>query len=134
MTIATTITTRTSTVEIDQDGIIIATILPDVHGTLADATENIAVMETLSQGRPFLLLLDMRQILSQDRDARYAYTNAAIQPRALAIVVESAVSRITGNLFVTIKRPIFPSRLFTDMDSAMTWLEKHLSLIHPRAS
>jgi hypothetical protein len=134
MTIAPSITTRTSTLEIDQDGIIIATILPNVHGTLADATENMAAMEALSQGRPFLLLLDMREMQSQDRDARYAYTNAPTQPHALAIIVGSAISRITGNLFVTMKRPVFPSRLFTDMHSAMTWLEKHLSLIHPRAS
>jgi hypothetical protein len=134
MTTATSITTRTSVVEIDQHGIIIATALPDVHTTLADAMENIAAMAEVSQGRPHLLLLDLRQLLSQDREARHAYTNAAAQPRALAIVVESAMSRITGNLFVRMKRPIFPSRLFTDMDSAMSWLEKHLDLISPHAS
>jgi hypothetical protein len=134
MTKVTRITTHTAILEIDLNNIIVITALPNIHATHAHAIENLKAMEKLAQGRPFLLLVDLRESISQDREARHAYANYPVQPRALAFMVDSPMSRMTGNLFVTMKRPIFPSRLFTDLDSAMTWLKKQLVLLQPTAS
>ena len=41
---------------------------------------------------------------------------------AMAILVSSPVSRAVANFFISLARPRFPTRLFTDDDAALAWL------------
>ncbi len=41
----------------------------------------------------------------------------------IALVVNSYVSRVLGNLFLGLNRPIMPVKLFTDEEKALDWLQ-----------
>ena len=71
------------------------------------------------------VLVDMRAIKGVSRDAREYYANertASIQ-RATALVIESPVSRVIANFFMGLNRPLTPTRMFTDVDEAIEWLQ-----------
>ncbi len=71
------------------------------------------------------VLVDMRAIKSISRDAREYYANertASIQ-RATALVIESPLSRVIANFFMGLNRPLTPTRMFTDVDEAIEWLQ-----------
>ena len=71
------------------------------------------------------VLVDMRAIKSISRDAREYYANertASIQ-RATALVIKSPLSRVIANFFMGLNRPLTPTRMFTDVDEAIEWLQ-----------
>ena len=48
---------------------------------------------------------------------------------ALAIFADSPASRVIGNIFLTVNKPIFPTRIFTDEGDALDWLEDYVEVI-----
>jgi len=71
------------------------------------------------------VLIDMREIKGVSRDAREYYANertASIQ-RATALVIKSPLSRVIANFFMGLNRPLTPTRMFTDVDEAIEWLQ-----------
>jgi hypothetical protein len=96
---------------------------PDSAHTRADAEENFATIPPQEQmtGRP--TLADLRYVRSIDREARAVYrdeqnNNAA----AVAILVDSPLSRVIGNFFIGLSRLDMPARLFTSETKAHDWL------------
>ena len=91
-----------------------------------DARENVAYYEgyARSLGRPCSSLVIMSNMLSQDAEARRAYTG--IDPNLFyggALVVESALSRALGSFFIGLTRPKVPTKLFDSVENAMDWLK-----------
>ena len=92
------------------------------------AKENVDAQERLRDSietAKTRVLIDMRAIKSISRDAREYYANertASIQ-RATALVIESPVSRVIANFFMGLNRPLTPTRMFTDVDEAIEWLQ-----------
>ena len=99
------ITTRSATQRVDEHGMFHAVILPGVEQTLEDAQENVRACARIGGGRRRPLLVDMRQIKSQSREARdyYAGEGSAAQYTAVAILVGSPISRLIGNFFLGFK-------------------------------
>src|SRR5215212_6277647 len=119
------IVTRTAKVRLEEGGIVRATVLPGAVQTLADAIENTAAEVKLTKGERYALLVDMRQIRSQDREARQYYTRPGCEKtlRAVAIVIASPMSRVIGNFFIGFGTRSVPNRLFTSETEAMEWLK-----------
>ncbi len=70
------------------------------------------------------VLVDMTAVTEISKEARDYFANertASIQ-RATALLTDSPVSRIIGNFFMGLNRPISPTRLFTDPHKAIQWL------------
>lgn len=91
-----------------------------------DARENVEFYHQYARtlGRPCGSVVIMSTMLSQDAEARRAYTE--IDPTLLyggALVVESALSRALGSFFVGLSRPIVPTKLFESVQSAVEWLK-----------
>ncbi len=63
---------KTSTAEIwlDEDGILQAVNLPGSHETLETARENVEASNKIMQGKPYLVLVDLRGLSSIERKAR----------------------------------------------------------------
>lgn len=91
------------------------------------AKENVDAQERLRDmvGKMKIrLLVDMTEITEISRDARDYFANertASIQ-RATALLTRSPVSRVIGNFFMGLNKPISPTRLFTDQHKAIQWL------------
>ncbi len=70
------------------------------------------------------VLIDMTAVSEISKEARDYFANertASIQ-RATALLIESPVSRVIGNFFMGLNKPISPTRLFTDPQKAIKWL------------
>ncbi len=71
------------------------------------------------------VLIDMTSVTEISKEARDYFANertASIQ-RATALLIGSLVSRVIGNFFMGLNKPISPTRLFTDPEEAIQWLQ-----------
>jgi hypothetical protein len=119
---------RTAIVHMGEDGILRNVYLAGAEETLADAQEGMRIAQQLSGGRRTPLLVDMRVVKSQHRDARAYYNGpeAMAISSAVALLVGSRISTLIANFFIAVdvkqhdRRPI---RLFTDEAEALAWLK-----------
>lgn len=118
------IVTRTERIWL-QDGVIRCVVLPTANHTLADAHENDRAVASLAGDRRLPMLLDTRASRGLDRDARVYYVRpeAAQTLAALAMLIDSQIGRIFGNFFMSVNKPPFPLRLFTNESDALAWLK-----------
>ena len=86
-----------------------------------DAQERVRDMLGKAKTR---VLVDMTKVTEISKEARDYFANertASIQ-RATALLIASPVSRVIGNFFMGLNKPISPTRLFTDPHRAVEWL------------
>lgn len=72
------------------------------------------------------MFIDIRHLVSTDIKARkyMASEEAILFISAGAIHVNGLISKLAGNIFITVDKPLVPTKLFTDKDKAIRWLEK----------
>ncbi|MFC2156016.1 hypothetical protein ACFLRB_05970 [Acidobacteriota bacterium] len=124
-----TISTKTCKVWLGDDGIVISVMHPGAEDNLETAKENIAAGIKVSGGVKRPLLLDMSRIKTMDHAARDYYAHNERREgseRAVALVVKSPLSRMFGNFFLGLNKPVVPTKLFNDQGKALDWL-KHFS-------
>ena len=118
------IETRSAVIHVDEMGIHRATckaVAQDVN----DAKENVAVSKKLSGGKKVLLYIDIRKLKSQTRECQVYYSGPAGCEvySAVAILIQSVLSKVIANFFMGLRRPPIPIRLFTDEAEAFAWLK-----------
>ncbi len=91
-----------------------------------DACENVAYYHNYARslGKPCGSLVVMSNMLSQDAEARRAYTT--LDPGLIyggALVVGNALSRALGSFFVGLTRPKVPTKLFDTIENGLQWLK-----------
>lgn len=93
---------------------------------LEDAENNSIDVKTISKGKIYPIFVDIRAIKEIKKEARDHFTMKNRQPgvSAIAILINSPVSRIIGNFFMGINKPSVPSQLFTSEEKAITWLNQ----------
>lgn len=122
--------TETNRVELEygtmwltEEGILRGVYKSGVRMTLALAHDANARLIELSGGLPRPCLFDVRLLASMDREAR-AFFAEAVDAFAVALLIESVLSRIIANFFLGLNRnPKIPTRLFTDETEALEWLK-----------
>ncbi|MGB7874967.1 MAG: hypothetical protein WBL25_11340 [Anaerolineales bacterium] len=119
------IRTRVGKIWLRDDGIVQLVIDPGTKYTLADTRESSAGIVKLSKGQRLPLLADARNLKSVDFAARKE-TAAFDQVMSAAMLIESAVSRVIGNVFLASNKTSFPTRLFTSEAEAVEWLMEFL--------
>jgi hypothetical protein len=117
--------TRISTVTLREDSIIQVTIAAGATESLEDAQATIRAAGELAQGRRYPILVDIRHMHGQDRDARLVYGSpeAAEIGTAAALVVESRISKLLANFFMAIVKNRVPTKVFTTEAEAIEWLK-----------
>ena len=95
--------------------------------TVEMAKENVDTQERLRDDlnkAKTRVLIDMTSVTEISKEARDYFANertASIQ-RATALLIGSPVSRIIGNFFMGLNKPLSPTKLFTDPRKAIQWL------------
>ena len=119
--------TRQCTFRLDGDGIILATMNEGATFELADAVEAVAATAQVAGGKRRPVLVDIRGVQSESREARmyFAGPELAKCATAVALIVESPVSRMIANFFLRIGAQAVPTRVFDDATSARSWLRTH---------
>ena len=116
---------RTCKIWLGEDGIARSIYFPNAEETLADAKEYIATVVKISKGKRCPLFVDMRNCKSITREAReyYAGEKSAKAVSAAAGLIGSPVSRIIGNFFMRLNKPVLPTKIFTSETEALEWLK-----------
>ena len=125
----------TDTATIKREGQIISIIsYKGAYETDQHARVNVQALARLANDELIAVVLDIRNLSSLSREARHVYTDEANIPRlqALAMIIESPMSKIIGNFYLALNRgSSVPAKLFTSPEKAWTWLQQQLS--HPTA-
>jgi len=80
-----------------------------------------------SQGQSYPYLIDMTGVLSMTKEVRgYMAIEGAKYIKAGALLTHSALSKMLGNLFLSINKPAIPTKLFTDVQAAKDWLQQYI--------
>ncbi len=111
-----------------EEGIMRQVALPVSEHTLADAKENVEVAAKIVKGKKVPGLIDIREVKSISREARMHYAgdeNAKVL-NAVAMLVDSPVSRIIGNFFIGLNKAPFPCKLFSSESAAIEWLREFI--------
>jgi hypothetical protein len=119
---------RSQRIWLDDDGIIHAELRAHVDVGLEDAREAIRSIGTICGERRKPVLVDIRDIKSMSRDARvyFAGEETAKFESAVALLLKSPLTRAIGNFFLGLNKTLFPTRLFTDEEEALSWLRSFL--------
>lgn len=116
------------------DGIVQLVWGPAVSMSLEDAVAAIEAMTSITGGRPACLLVDIHDAGPIERLARLEFVKGADLVVAVALVVGTPMSRMMGNLYLSVSRPTAPTRLFDDEASAVDWLRAMPRMNGPLAS
>ena len=98
--------------------------------TLDAAVENIDAQERVRDKmnkKQTRVLIDMSVVSEISKDARDYFANertASIQ-RATALYITSSIGKVIGNFFMGLNKPITPTKLFTDKEEAIKWLQTY---------
>jgi len=107
------------------DGILHATYLPGAIITIDLAKELIKKRMEYTQGVPYVSLVTYEGVRSVDKETRaYFAKEGAEGIVAAALLVNSVYTEFFGNMFLRITSTSIPSKLFTNKQEALKWLEQ----------
>ena len=105
------------------DGIAQVVWLPRAEIGLEDVVALADAVGTLMDGRRHPLLVDARAGADAlDRASRRALGARDAFVSAIAVIVNTPLGRMAGNIFIALRNPTPPMRLFGDEASALAWL------------
>ncbi|CAN5154250.1 hypothetical protein BH09BAC5_BH09BAC5_28610 [soil metagenome] len=110
----------------DKRGFISTKVAAGAEIQLEDAKENTLNVIKISGGANYPVLVDLKEIKSISKEARDHFSMRGRKPNvtAIAMLVGSPLSKIIGNFFLGLNKPIVPTKMFnTDMD-AIKWMKK----------
>ena len=107
------------------DNILHTECYPNTIMTLEDGLESTRISLEVINHKAIPLLCDLSNVVKMSRECRnhFAGEEHAKSFTKAALVVTNPISRIIGNFFMGLNRPIKPTKLFTDKDSAIKWLK-----------
>lgn len=110
-----------------EDGIARTQVKKGAEVRLDDAIENSRAVNSLAATK-FPLLIDAKGIKSITKEAReyFSVNDRDTKVTAMAILIESPLSRIIGNFYMRLNKPKMHSKLFLNEESAVKWLKNFL--------
>lgn len=110
------------------DGICRTKTKPQAEITLKEAMENSLAVSSFYKDKKFPLLVDARNVKTMAKEARKHFSTNGRETKitSMAIMVTSPLSRVIGNFFMGMNKPLVPARLFDDEDEAVDWLKNYL--------
>jgi hypothetical protein len=92
-----------------------------------DAIAAIDAMTMLTGGKRCPLLVDAHDAGPQERAARSEFARRGDLVSAVALLGATPLSRMMGNFFIAVSRPMAPTKLFNDESSALAWLREFMT-------
>ena len=117
--------TRVEKIWLREDGIVQIFVKPGAVYTLVEAKQTLAGIDQVSNGKLRPVLVDFRNIKTMERAAREEL--AACQGvTSAALLIDSALSRMIGNVLITFSKPTLPARIYNSEAAAIEWLKEFL--------
>jgi hypothetical protein len=109
------------------DGIVQIVWAPAAVMSYEDAIAATDAMTKLTGGKRCPLLVDAHDAGPQDRAARSEFARRGDLVSAVALLGATPLSRMVGNFFIAVSRPMAPTKLFNDESSALAWLKEFMT-------
>ena len=108
-----------------EDGIFCTDCLPDTVMTIEKGLFSTKKTSEMQDGVPYPLLCDLTNVVKMTKECRdhFAGVEHGETFTRAALVVSNPISRIIGNFFMGLNKPVKPTRLFTDKTKAIEWLK-----------
>lgn len=103
----------------DSSGIVHSIITTDKEITLSNAQENVEAMKLISNGDKIDLFTDARLVKKVSKEAK-DFSSSINIIRHNAILVDSPLTKVLGNMFLAVTGPKFNAKLFTSESEAVT--------------
>ena len=83
----------------------------------------------VSNSKAAPLCVDLTNVYNTDTQARkyMASKEAVAFITAGAFLLDNEIMKLAGNIFIKIDKPLIPTKLFTDKDKAIQWLQNYKS-------
>ncbi len=119
------IETEKARIWLRDEGITVIEFKPGAEVNLANIKENFAVHRKLSQGKRIPVFTDVTGVKYMERAARvYSSGEEANKDiEALAVLVNSPLSRVLGSIFIGLNKPLYPFKLVSSEKEAIKWLK-----------
>lgn len=117
---------RAFTTWIGDNDICYTVVKPNAVVEISDAIENSAVVNEISDGKIYPMLVNLKEIKSITKEARDHFSMQGRTPgiSAIGLLINSPASTIIGNFFLGLNRSVVPVKLFTKEAKAIAWLKK----------
>lgn len=120
------IKTRSGVIWLNVDRIVISKLNKGIQIQLADAKVEIKCIADISGDSRLPLLVDMRTIKEISGEARVYFSDAETCC-AMALLVESPLSKLIANFFIGLNKTPMPTKIFINEITAIKWLKGYLS-------
>lgn len=110
-----------------EDGIIFTEFEKNTVLNLEISHQVVAARLAVSNKCPTPIFIDLTNVFYTDTKARkYMATKEAVEfITAGAFLLDNEIMRLAGNIFIQIDKPLIPTKLFTDKDKALQWLQAY---------
>ena len=109
-----------------ENGIVFGEYKNNLDIDLNAAKQIVELRLAISKGKSYPLFIDARNARSSTKAARdyLASTEATHDIKAGAFYVDSSLNKIIVNFFLSISKPNVPTKLFTNKEDAIKWLQQ----------
>ncbi len=125
-------------VSVRETGILFARVFSGYEINLQRAKEYHSLVSYLSSNKRHVTVIDISSIKSITPEARLYLQNISTErgkTLAVALITNSAVSSVIGNMFLSFNKPIYPVKIFSDSLDAQSWAKsEYLRLTTSKAS
>ena len=119
-----TVRSNTGEVTVRETGLIYARAFLNTNINLDEAKAYHAMVEHLSKRQPHCTVIDISGVKSISTEARKFLQETSSEwnkTLAVALVTTSFTSKMIGRFFLTVNRPSYPVKIFTDLREANSW-------------
>jgi hypothetical protein len=111
-------------VTIRKDGLLYARAFPNAKIGLKQAREYYSMVQYLTSSKTHAAVINISGVSQISKDAREFLVKESSSrgiTAAVALISKSAAGKMIGNLFLTVSKPNYPVRIFTDSREARHW-------------
>ncbi len=111
----------------DENGILCSVYKQDAVLSKNALSRSFNLILEKSRGKKVCWLGEVSRVSFPDKETRdYASTDSPRVIKALALLTRSPLSQMVANIYLGLKKPPHPSRLFTNESDAKAWLKQYI--------
>ena len=109
-----------------EDNILCTECFPNTVMTLEDGKESTRISAEMVNYKPLPLLCDLTNVVRMTQECRkhFAGPEHAETFSKCALIVNNIVSRLIGNFFLGLNKPLKPTKLFATKEEGLKWLKE----------
>ena len=109
---------------IGEDRILHTECFPNTEMTLEDGKESTRISAEMVNYEPLPLLCDLTNVVKMSQECRRHFSGEehAKTFSKCALIVTNPISRVIGNFFLGLNKPLKPTRIFTNKEDGLKWL------------